>query len=52
MGETIREVLEWQGATVPPLSLDCRHSSQQVRFRLYDRDEFRKRLEAMQASGD
>lgn len=47
MGETVREVLEWQGASVPPLSLDCRHSSQQVRFRLYDRDELRKRLEVV-----
>jgi transposase len=48
MGETIREVMEWQGAKAPPLSLDCRHSSQRVRFKLYDREKLIKRMEAIE----
>jgi hypothetical protein len=45
VGETVKAVLEWQGAQVPPLALDCRHSGQQVRFRLYERAELLKRIE-------
>ena len=47
MGEAIRDVMEWQGATVPPLSLDCRHSSQRVRFKLYDREKLAERMTTM-----
>jgi hypothetical protein len=50
LGETIAEVLRWHGADVPPLSLDCRHSSQRVQFKLYDREELVKRMEAIGAS--
>lgn len=49
VGETIAKVLEWQGAKVPQLSLDCRHSSQRVRFKLYDRQELIKRMEEFEA---
>jgi len=38
VGETIDAVLRWQGAEPPPLSLDCRHGSRQVRFKCFDRD--------------
>lgn len=48
MGETIRDVMEWQGAKVPPPSLDCRHSSQRVRFKLYDREKLIKRTETIE----
>ena len=37
VGETIDAVLRWQGAEPPPLSLDCRHDSQRVRLKRYDR---------------
>ena len=50
LGETIAEVLKWLGADVPPLSLDCRHSSQRVQFKLYDREELMKRMERIEAS--
>lgn len=51
VGETIDAVLRWQGAEPPPLSLDCRHNSQQFRFKYYDRDELIKRVQAMQENG-
>jgi hypothetical protein len=46
-GETIEEVLRWMGETPPPLSLDCRHSTQHVQFKLYDRKELNARLAAL-----
>jgi hypothetical protein len=48
LGETIAHILEWSGADVPPLSLDCRHGSEKVQIRLYDREDLRKRIEAME----
>jgi hypothetical protein len=44
LGNTISDVLRWLGADPPPLSLDCRHSSQQVQFKLFSRDKLRMRL--------
>ena len=44
LGETIADILKWYGADVPPLSLGCRHDSQKVQFKLYDRDDLRKRI--------
>lgn len=37
LGKTVAEVLSWLGAHPPPLSLDCRHASQEVQFKLYNR---------------
>jgi hypothetical protein len=37
LGETVGELLIWLGANPPPLSLDCRHASQEVHFKLYSR---------------
>jgi hypothetical protein len=55
-GKTIAEVLKWLGADVPPLSLECRHSSQRVQFKLYDREELVKRMAGIEGvpptSGD
>jgi hypothetical protein len=36
------------GADVTPLPLECRHSSQRVQFKLYDREELVKRMEAIE----
>ena len=47
LGETISEVVRWLGADVPPLSLDCRHTAQRVRFKLYARDTLIKRQMAI-----
>ncbi len=47
IGQTIAEVLKWLGTEVPSLSLDCRHSSQQVQFKLYDRDKLSERMKTI-----
>lgn len=39
LGELVEAVLSWLGARPAPLSLDCRHATQQVQFKLYDRDQ-------------
>ena len=44
VGETVREVLVWLGEDVPSLSLDCRHSSQAVKFRRFDRETLISRM--------
>lgn len=51
VGETIDAVLRWQGAEPPPLSLDCRHGSRQVRFKCFDRDALIKQVQAMEEPG-
>jgi hypothetical protein len=38
LGETVGQVLTWLGANPPSLSLDCRHSSQEVHYKLYSRE--------------
>ncbi len=48
MGETIDEVLKHQGADPPPLSLDCRHGTQKVQFKLYDRVKLNKKMETIE----
>jgi len=42
LGETVAEVLEWLGANRPSLSLDCRHASQQVHYRMYSRERLQE----------
>ena len=44
VGETIASVLHWLGVEPPQLSLDCRHSSQQVQYKLYERSGLRQEL--------
>ena len=40
VGETIKETLLWLGEEdVPALALECRHSTQRVQYRLFDRDK-------------
>lgn len=46
-GETINAVVHWLGAEPRELSLGCRHSSQQVQYRLFDRRDLNKELRAM-----
>ena len=50
IGETIDQVLRWLGTVPPPLSLDCRHSGQQVQFKLYDRSRLNARVEELRAA--
>ncbi len=54
VGETIDAVLRWQGAEPPPLALDCRHDSRQVRLKLFNRDALIEQVRAMQetSAGD
>jgi hypothetical protein len=42
VGETVGEVLTWLGASPPSLSLDCRHASQELHYRLYERATLRE----------
>lgn len=52
LGETISEVLKWLGEEdVPGLSLECRHSSQRVQYKLFDRDTLQTRLEELVGNG-
>lgn len=44
VGETVTATVRWLGADVPDLSLECRHSSQRVQFKLFDRKKLRKQL--------
>ena len=48
MGETIDEVLRWQGADPPPLSLDCRHGTQKVQFKIFDRDKLVEQMKTIE----
>lgn len=48
LGETVAAVLSWLGAHPPALSLDCRHASQEVQFKLYDRGELVQWMEVIE----
>lgn len=54
VGETLDAVLRWQGVEPPPLALDCRHESRQVRLKLFNRDALIEQVRAMQeaSAGD
>jgi hypothetical protein len=43
-GETVGDVVRWLGAKPPELKLGCRHSTQEVQFKLYDRKALKARL--------
>jgi hypothetical protein len=43
-GETINAVVQWLNMASEELSLDCRHSSQRVQFKLYDREVLNEEL--------
>ncbi len=47
VGETVTEVARWLGADVPALSLNCRHTAQDVQFKTYDRSALSKEFEAI-----
>jgi hypothetical protein len=47
VGETVYSVLRWQGMEPPPLALDCRHNSQKVRLKRFDRDALIKQVQAL-----
>ena len=49
-GETVATVLEWLGAEPPPLSLDCRHGEQSVKFKLFERDQLQQQLDQLKSS--
>lgn len=44
LGDLIAAVLKWLGEDVRPLSLDCRHGTQRVQFRIYDRDQLSQQM--------
>jgi hypothetical protein len=46
-GETINSVVSWLGVEPQELSLSCRHSSQRVQFKLFDRELLNKQLDEM-----
>jgi hypothetical protein len=46
-GETVNKVVAWLGPEPPELSLSCRHSSQQVQFKVFDRIILNKQLRQM-----
>lgn len=52
VGETIAAVLQWLGQDVPLLSLDCRHGTQKLQFKLYDRDELTKQMHDLESAPD
>ncbi len=45
VGEVVTATVRWLGAEVPDLSLACRHSNQQVQFKLFDRKKLKKQLQ-------
>jgi hypothetical protein len=49
-GELVNLVMAWLGHERPPLALDCLHEVQKVQFRLYDREQLRKRLQILKSS--
>ncbi len=51
VGDLIAQTLRWFGAKPPPLDLECRHSSQDVQFKMYDREELRKRMRSFMVNG-
>ena len=44
IGEVINAVIGWQGAEPTPVSLDCRHAEEQVKWKLYDRSTLIKQV--------
>jgi len=44
VGELITATLTWLGEDPPPLSLECRHASQEVRIKTYDRNQLMQQL--------
>ena len=46
-GETVNAVVSWLGAEPPELSLNCRHSNQQVQFKVFNRSTLNKQLRQM-----
>ena len=46
-GETVNAVVAWLGSPPPELSLNCRHSSQQVQFKVFNRTALNKQLRQM-----
>lgn len=48
-GEVMNAVAEWLGEASQPLALDCRHTSQQVQFKLYSREKLREELATLRS---
>lgn len=52
LGKMVETVLKWLGEDkIPALSLDCRHSSQKVQYKIFNRDALRGRLEELRNKG-
>lgn len=49
-GEMVNAVVAWMSETPQELSLDCRHSAQQVQFKIFDRTRLNAELRAMRRS--
>lgn len=50
MGQILVEVLRWMGFEPPPLALDCRHGTQKVQFKLYERGKLTEQLRGLRIS--
>jgi len=50
-GETVSSVVRWLGGEPPELNLSCRHSSQEVTFKLFDRNLLKQRLRDFRRMG-
>ncbi len=46
-GNTVGNVVRWLGGEPPDLQLNCRHSAQQVHFKMYDRKELKKEMKGI-----
>ena len=49
LGHTISDVAQWLSNERPVIELNCLHSSQRVRFRVYKRNPLRERLRRWRA---
>ncbi len=49
-GETVNAVVAWLGETPSELSLACRHSSQSVQYKLFDRKKLNQQLRALRSN--
>lgn len=47
MGQLVEDVIRWLGATPPPRNLKCRHGTQKIQFKLFERKKLQEEREQM-----
>ncbi|KQS79050.1 hypothetical protein ASG25_10720 [Rhizobium sp. Leaf384] len=52
IGSILSELIEWCGLERPDFNLSCRHSSQNLHFKIYDRRQLRRMLHDFRAEPD